>query len=89
MGKRFRYLRSVKRGYTEQGRIFFQCQSYPKLDARERRKIDALCQKAGGEYAAALKALLCTPASWQTVCMDHAISSQTLNRVRRRFYESW
>lgn len=89
MGKRFKYLTSVHKSYTDQGLVFFLCQSYPRLEERQRQKIDNLCERAGGDYAAALKSFLCTQTPWQLVCMDHAISPATLERMRRRFYDLW
>ena len=44
---------------------------------------------AGGEYADALRAYLCTPASWEAVTTEHFVSPSTLDRVRRRFFELW
>ena len=48
------------------------------------------CQNyAGGEYADALRAYLCTPASWEAVTTEYFVSPSTLDRVRRRFFELW
>jgi hypothetical protein len=87
--RKFRYLRSVKRSYLEQGRIFFSCANYARLPAAERRRIDALISRIGEEYAPALRALMVDGMPWQRVCTDYALSPKTLERVRRRFYESW
>ena len=89
MGKRFKYLTSVKKSYVEQGKIYFLCQTYRHLTDEERKQIDALCERAGGEYAQALREFMCTQANWQAVCMEHALSSATLERIRRKFYNLW
>ncbi len=87
--KAFRRLRSVHKSYNEQGLIYFTCQTYRNQPERMRRKIDRLCEGAGGEYAPALKEFLTTGADWIGVCAKHHISDRTLERARRRFYESW
>ena len=89
MGKRFKYLRSVKKDYAMQGYIFFCCRNYRRLPPHIQGKIDSLCEAAGGEHAAALKAQLCTDMPWQTVCVDYALDEKTLRRVRKRFYDMW
>ena len=87
--KRFKRLRSVRRSYEEQGLIFFSCQTYRKQPEWQRRKIDSLCETAGGEYAAALKEYLTTDADWIYICGKHHISDRTLERIRKQFYEAW
>lgn len=89
MATRFKYLPSVHKSYAEQGKIFFDCQNYAGQPAELREKIDRLILEAGGEHAGALRAYLCTRASWERVTMEHFISSSTLDRIRRRFYELW
>ncbi len=87
--KGFRRLRSVHKSYNEQGLIYFTCQTYRRQPERVRRRIDRLCESAGGEYAPALKEFLTTGADWRYVCMAHNVSDRTLERARRRFYELW
>lgn len=86
---RFKYLPSVRKSYAEQGKIFFDCQNYSRQPAEIRAKIDELIQEAGGEYADALRAYLCTRASWERVTMECFVSSATLDRIRRKFFELW
>lgn len=85
----FRYLRSVRKTYNEQGMIYFACVNYARLTPGTRRKIDRLCERAGGEYAPALKEYLTTEADWRYICDKHHFSDKTLERVRRKFYEAW
>ena len=87
--KGFRRLRSIRKSYNEQGLIFFTCQTYRSQPERVRRRIDRLCESAGGEYAEALKEFLTTGADWISVCAKNHICDSTLERARRRFYESW
>ena len=89
MAKRFKQLSSVGRSYREQGQIYFTCQNYARLGARQREKIDRLCEQVGGEYAGALKEYLTTDADWQYICTRYYVSSGTLDRLRKRFYEAW
>lgn len=85
----FKHLRSINRNYSEQGLIFFTCQTYGKQPEWMRRKIDKLCESAGGEYAPALKEFLTTDADWIYICGKHHISDRTLYRIRKAFYENW
>lgn len=89
MARKFKYLPSVHKGYAEQGMIFFVCQTYRRQTPEMQSKIDRLCREAGGEYADALRAYLCTPASWEAVTTEYFVSPSTLDRVRRRFFELW
>lgn len=86
---RFKYLPSVHKSYAEQGKIFFDCQNYAGQPEEMREKIDRLILEAGGEHAGALRAYLCTRASWERVTMEHFVSGATLDRIRRRFFELW
>lgn len=87
--KGFKRLHSVRKSYNEQGLIYFTCQTYGKQPEWMRRKIDGLCVSAGGEYAPALQEYLMTDADWIFVCQKYHISDRTLDRIRKRFYESW
>ncbi len=89
MATRFKYLPSVHKSYAEQGKIFFDCQNYDREQREVREKIDRLILEAGGEHEKALRAYLCTRASWERVTMDYFVSSATLDRIRRRFFELW
>ena len=89
MARKFKYLPSVSKSYPEQGMIFFVCQTYSRQTPEMQSKIDRLCREAGGEYADALRAYLCTPASWEAVTTEYFVSPSTLDRVRRRFFELW
>jgi hypothetical protein len=89
MVKKFKLLRSVDKSYTEQGYIYFCCLNYGRQPQHVQNKIDALCERAGGEYAAALKAFLCTGDSFLSVCVCYHVSEATLGRARNRFYRQW
>ena len=86
---RFKFLPSVKKSYEQQGEIFFTCLNYARQPAEVRTILDRLCFEAAGEHAAALHAYLTTRASWEQVTMRYNLSSSTLDRIRRRFYELW
>lgn len=87
--KRFKRLKSVRKSYEEQGRIYFTCATYGSQPESVRRRIDRLCESVGGEYAPALRCFLTTGADWITVCRIYNISSATLERLRRAFFEAW
>jgi hypothetical protein len=89
MEKKFKLLRSVKKSYEEQGYIFFCCRNYGQQPQKLQARIDKLCEQAGGEHAAALKAMLCSAISSVAVCDAYHLSEATLNRVRNRFYSLW
>lgn len=89
MAKRFKFLGSVRKGYKEQGQIFFCCLNYKKQPRATREKIDRLCESIGGQYSAALKEFLTTDADMVWVCDKHFVSQGTMNRLRQRFYEAW
>ena len=82
-------MRSVKKPKRVQGMIYFTCLNYAAQPPGVRRRIEELCDRAAGEYASALFAFLTTEQSWAQICSRYAISSSTLDRVRRRFYELW
>lgn len=89
MKAEFKRLRSIKKSYDQQGEIFFACRNFASQPERIKKKIERLCEQAGGEHAEALFRYLTTDISWQQTCMDYYISENTLARARRRFYESW
>lgn len=90
MASRFKYLRAVRnKNYIQQGVIYFTLQDYARQSAKTKEKILALCDKAGGEYAAGLLEYLTTDADWRYICDKHFISSATLDRIRVKFYELW
>ncbi len=87
--RKFKPLPSVNKSYEEQGEIFFLCRNYARQSKDIREKIDRLCQRAGGEYAGALKRYLTTGESWERVVVEEHISEGTLHRCRKKFYELW
>ena len=87
--REFVYLRSVRKPKRVQGMIYYTCLNYDRQPQRMRRRIEELCRQAAGEYAGALFAFMTTEQSWAQICSRYAISSSTLERCRRRFYELW
>lgn len=88
---KFRRWKSVGKSYREQALIWAmcQCREAPEVTGAVRGKISRLIGEAGGEYAEALEAYLCTDASWEWVVSRYAISDRTLFRVTARFLELW
>lgn len=89
MSEAFRKSPRVSKSYSEQGEIYFICRNYERQTAKTKEHIDALIRHAGGDYAPALKAYLTTDIGYQETCDKYYISQSTLDRIKRRFYESW
>ena len=82
----FRFHKSVPVPYDRQGYIYFSAKRYKFLPEREKEKIRAVCQEAGGEYGKALLEYMTTDAEPAAVCRRHYISRSTLDRMVRRYY---
>lgn len=89
MAKKFIYLRAVERTYQEQGKIFFECQTYAKNTKTVKDKIDRICAEVGKQHAKALKEFLTTSADMQYISTKYYVSVPTLDRLRKAFYERW
>lgn len=89
MAKRFVFLNSVKKNYQQQGKIFFECLGYNCATKPMKEKIDKLCQSVGGQHAKALKEFLTTDADMQYISTKYYVSTPTLDRLRKAFYEKW
>lgn len=85
----FRYKKSVGASYERQGYIYFASRAYTQLSPSQQKKIVNLCAQAGGEYHAALFEFVTTDIGATAVCMRHHISSSTLERAVRRYYEQF
>lgn len=81
----------VRKGYREQLLVWALCQNRDaqEVEAPVREKVARLLQEAGGEYAKALEAYLCTGASWEWVVAHHHLSERTLQRCVCRFLAAW
>ena len=87
--ERFRYKKSIKVSYMDQGYIFFLCRRYRRLPLEQRRTIDWLIRRTGEEHAAALREALTTDRSiGEICCKKQCLSVSTLERAVRRFYEA-
>lgn len=82
----FRFKKAIPVSYDRQGYIFFISRRYRELDLQERRKIRALCARAGKEYREALLEFVTTGTGAAAVCAKHYISASTLERAVRRYY---
>lgn len=92
MATKFKYMRSLKLSYAEQGEIFFRCQNYRKQDEKTQEHIRGLCVMCGGgdgQKRQAIFELMTTRKSWRAVCMEHYVSDATLDRLRRKFFTEW
>ncbi|MBQ7737989.1 MAG: hypothetical protein IJT62_09200 [Oscillospiraceae bacterium] len=90
MASRFKYLPSVGISYADQGRIFFVCRTYGDQPETVKERIDLVCLAAAGgdtAYAKALKEYMTTDRDFNSVCMEFFLSTSTLDRLRRRFYQ--
>lgn len=83
----FRYKKSVPVSYDRQGLTYFYSKLYRVLKPRSKQRIRELCQKAGGEHAAALLDFVTTNDGTKKICARHFLSPSTLERITRRYYE--
>lgn len=85
----FRYKKSVPVSYERQGYIYFASRCYKELPPTQQQKILNMCIEAGGEYYQALFEFVTTDVGATAVCMEHHLSRSTLERVVRKYYESF
>lgn len=84
----FTKLSSVKLGVNKQGLVFYICRNYYNFGEGKRKIMDDAFEKAGGDYAPALKRFMTSADTAVKVCIDHNIGSEkTLYIVVRRLYE--
>ena len=87
---KFGKMRGVRLPYREQGRIWFTCLTFVDQQQEVQDKIKRLARECGGEYAGALMEMLtCEGASIQRLAERYHTSQATLDRCRKKFYESW
>lgn len=82
----FRFKRSVKATYNQQGFIYFYSKRFAELTPVEQKMIKTVCHKAGGEHYNAVLEAVTTERSATAVCMRHNLSESTLERAVRRYY---
>ena len=82
----FRYRKSLRLTYMQQGYIYFKCQLYKELPAADQETILTLCFYCGGDSWKALYDYMCTDTTRTKVCMQHHISEATLDRMVNKFY---
>ena len=87
--KRFRYKSGIRVSYLQQGYIFFTSQRYKDLPEKRRQKIQEMCHKHGGEYAAALLEYVTTDSGEISICRRYNLDNSTLERATRRYYEGF
>ena len=85
----FRFKKTIHLPYDRQGYIYFTSRMYAELPERQRQKIVSLCAQCGGEYHRALFEFVTTDAGAAAICMRHHLSRSTLERVVKRYYESF
>lgn len=86
MARGFRYKRSIPVGYDLQGYVYFVSRRFGKLPQEQRKQLEALAQKAAGEYAAAVLEFVTTDNGATAVCTKYHLSSSTLERMVKRYY---
>ena len=87
--ERFRYKYGVKVPYHRQGYIYFVSRSYKELPKVKRERIEGHCRRVGGEYWKALFDFVTKDIGAVAICNRHYISSATLERMVRRYYEEF
>lgn len=92
MAQKFKYMRSLRMTYAEQGKCFFTCRNYERLDRIEQERIRSICASCGAGDDAKRRAIftfMTTDISFRECCLRYYISDSTLDRLRRKFYELW
>ena len=82
----FRFKKSIPVEYDVQGYIYFASRRYADMPQRERKRIEELCELAGGQYQHALFEFVTTDTGAAAVCAKHFISESTLERIVRNYY---
>lgn len=85
--ERFHFKQQLKLGYIMQGYIFFTCQNYRRLPQEYQKKIESLCEVAGGEYKDALLEVMTTRRTILCVARRHHMGERTLRNKTEKFYE--
>ena len=85
----YKYKRSIKCSYERQGYIYFVSRLYKELPVQDKRKIESLCARVGGEYKDALFEFVTTDTTATAICMKYYLSRSTLERVVRKYYKSF
>lgn len=84
----FSKIPSVKLGVNKQGLVFYVCRNYYNFSEPKQKVMDEVFERAGGDYAPALKRFMTSSDTAVKVCMDNNIGSvSTLYTVVRRLYE--
>lgn len=85
----FRYKRGVKLDYKKQGYIYFTSLRYKELPEEKQKAIRELCDRCGGEYAAALFEFVTTDVTATALEMKYHLGRSTLYRAVRKYYASF
>lgn len=85
----FKRLRGVPLPEKRQGLIRYTCLCIETQPQWVQRKVERLCREVGGDYAEALKEVMCTNDSITSIAIRHYVSETTLYRLRKKFYVSW
>ncbi len=85
----FRFKKGIGIPYEQQGYIYFISRKYKKLPKIKREKIEAHCRAVGGPYWRALFEFVTTDAGQVAVCMRHYLSTSTLERLVKRYYQEF
>ena len=85
----FKFRRGIRLSYERQGYIYFLCRRFSTLPKAQRDEIRALCRSAGGQYERALWRCVTTGAGMQRICNEEHVSTATLYRCLKRFYEGF
>lgn len=88
--EKFHPLKIETMSHNVQGFVFYLCRNYNRLGDDKRAVLDEHFEAVGGTHAQALKRLMTTQDSMQSVCLRYHIGSMTtLVRLRREFYRSF
>ncbi len=83
----FKKLRSVRLPYDEQAYIHYLCRTYNLRPESTQKRIRALCDEIGGEYADILFLVMTTHKGVRRISCDRHLSESVIYEMRKRFYE--
>ena len=86
----FKKRRGIHLPYNKQGLIYFTCMDIKNQPEYIQEKIQALCERIGGEHYRALYAMLTDDTqNVHGISMTYRISETQLYYYRKKFYENW
>lgn len=85
----FKKLPGVRLPERKQGLIRFLCLNIEEQPMWMRQKFERLCIACGGVHHCALREVMTTEKSVESIAYRYHVDERTLRKLRKAFYESW